>query len=235
MRTFCWTLVLLTVVGISPSWAAGRAQTAAQGIMTNNDVIDLVKSGMSADIIVAKIRTSTCQFDTSAAALKSLKGAGVPDPVIVAMVDPSGKSAGPSDVSNPVNPDDPFAHVRVYRQRLLPGSNFNPPIFVDDKEVFKLANAKRCSVKVTPGHHVVTSDDKSSRIEIDAKPGQEFYVSVQELPGGFFKGRGKLTLMSNQQGKPEYKLEKPLEDDKKTATDMIEPDTGDAPAADQKN
>lgn len=78
MRTFCWTLVLLTVVGISPSWAAGRAQTAAQSIMTNNDVIDLVKSGMSADIIVAKIRTSNCQFDTSAAALKSLKGAGSP-------------------------------------------------------------------------------------------------------------------------------------------------------------
>jgi hypothetical protein len=51
-------------------------------------------------------------------------------------------------------------------------------------------------------------------IQIDAKGGQEYFVSVQELPGGFLKGRGKLTLVANEQGKPEYKLEKPLEDDK---------------------
>jgi hypothetical protein len=45
------------------------------------------------------------------------------------------------------------------------------------------------------------------------------------LPGGFLKGRGKLTLMSNEQGKPEYQIEKPLDDDKKVAKDMIEEDS----------
>jgi hypothetical protein len=102
---------------------------------------------------------------------------------------------------------------------------------VDDKEVFRLVNAKRCSVRISPGPHVISSDDKSSRIQIDAKPGQEFYISVQELPGGFFKGRGKLTLMANEQGKPEYQLAKPLEDDKKVARDMIEEDVDSPPPA----
>jgi hypothetical protein len=49
------------------------------------------------------------------------------------------------------------------------------------------------------------------------------------LPGGFLKGRGKLTLVANEQGKPEYRLAKPLDDDKKVARDMIEEDA-DAPA-----
>jgi hypothetical protein len=47
---------------------------------------------------------------------------------------------------------------------------------------------------------------------------------VQELPGRFLKGRGKLTLVANQQGKPEYRLAKPLDDDKKVAREMIEED-----------
>jgi hypothetical protein len=41
---------------------------------------------MSADIIIAKIKTSSCSFETSPAALKELKEAGVPDAVILAMV-----------------------------------------------------------------------------------------------------------------------------------------------------
>ena len=69
-------------------------------------------------------------------------------------------------------------------------------------------------------------------IEIDAKGGQEFYVSVQELPGGFLKGRGKLTLIANEQGRPEYKLEKPLEDEHKVAKEMLEQDA-DAPGSAQ--
>jgi hypothetical protein len=47
---------------------------------------------------------------------------------------------------------------------------------------------------------------------------------VQELPGGFLKGRSKLTLVANEQGKPEYQLAKPLDDDNKVARDMIEED-----------
>ena len=223
MKVFRWIFILLLILGSAPLRLAAQDGKAAQKALTNQDVVDLVKTGLSPDIIKAKIRASTCQFDTSTAGLKGLKDAGVPDSVIVAMVDPSNKSAGTADAPKTASSSD-SAHVRVYRPRLLPGSGFNPSIFVDDKEVFRLPNARRCSVRISPGPHTISSDDKSSRIQVDAKAGQEFFISVQELPGGFLKGRGKLTLVANEQGKPEYKLEKPLDEDKKVAKDMIEED-----------
>jgi hypothetical protein len=228
MKMFRWLFIFLLILGVAPLRLAAQAAPKA---LSNQDVVDLVKTGLSTDIIVAKIRTSTNQFDTSTAGLKGLKDAGVPDAVIVAMVDPSNKAAAPADVPKTAAAasSSDSAHVRIYRPKLLPGSGFNPSIYVDDKEVFRLVNARRCSVRISPGAHVISSDDKSSRIQIDAKPGQEFYISVQELPGGFLKGRGKLTLMANEQGKPEYQLEKPLDDDKKVARDMIEDDV-DSPA-----
>jgi hypothetical protein len=234
MKVFRWIFIFLLILGIAPLRLAAQDAKATQNPLTNQDVVDLVKTGLSPDIIVAKIRISTNQFDTSTAALKGLKDAGVPDSVIVAMVDPSNKTAAPADApkTDAAASSSDSAHVRIYRPKLLPGSGFNPSIFVDDKEVFRLVNARRCSVRIGPGPHTITSDDKSSKIQIDAKGGQEFYISVQELPGGFLKGRGKLTLMSNEQGKPEYQLEKPLDDDKKVAKDMIEEDSDtSAPAA----
>ena len=230
MKILRWICIFLLILGIAPLRLAAQDAKTTQSALTNQDVVDLVKTGLSADIIVAKIKTSACRFDTSTAALKGLKETGVPDAVILAMVDPSNKTAGTADApKSDAAANSGFAYVRVYRPRLLPGSGFNPSIFVDDKEVFRLVNAKRCSVKITPGSHIISSDDKSSRIQIDAKGGQEFYISVQELPGGFLKGRGKLTLIANEQGKPEYQLEKQLDDDKKVAKEMIEDDP-DSPA-----
>jgi hypothetical protein len=154
--------------------------------------------------------------------------------VIVAMLDPSSKSAASADPPKSGASSSDSAYVRVYRQRLLPGNNFSPPIYVDGMEIFKLGNARRASIRVTPGAHAITSDDNSSMIQIDANGGQEYFVSVQELPGGFLKGRGKLTLVANEQGKPEYKLEEPLEDHNKVAKEMIEPDANEsAPAEGQ--
>jgi hypothetical protein len=224
MKVFRWIFIFLLMLGSAPLRLAAQDAKAVQKALTNQDVVDLVKTGLSPDIIKAKIKASTCQFDTSTAGLKGLKDAGVPDSVIVAMVDPSNKSAGMPDAPKSAASSSDSAHVRVYRPRLLPGSGFNPSIFVDDKEVFRLPNSKRCSVRISPGPHTISSDDKSSRIQVDAKGGQEFYISVQELPGGFLKGRGKLTLVANEQGKPEYQLAKPLDDDKKVAKDMIEED-----------
>jgi hypothetical protein len=232
MKLFRWMFIFLVLFSTAPLRLTAQDAKASQKALTNQDVVDLVKTGLSPEIILAKIRASTSQFDTSTAGLKKLKDAGVPDGVILAMVDPSSKPASAADAPKSAASSSDSAHVRVYRPKLLPGSGFNPSIYVDDKEVFRLVNARRCSVRITPGPHTISSDDKSSRIQVDAKAGQEFYISVQELPGGFFKGRGKLTLVANEQGKPEYQLEKPLDDDKKVAKDMIEDDAEtSAPAA----
>jgi hypothetical protein len=68
MKGLRWIFIFLLILGIAPLRLAAQGKTA----LTNQDVVDLVKTGLSPDIINAKIRASTCQFDTSTAALKGL-------------------------------------------------------------------------------------------------------------------------------------------------------------------
>jgi hypothetical protein len=79
---------------ISEETASESATTATQGraraSLTNSDVVGLVNAGISAEVIIAKIKTASCSFDTSPTALKELKDAGVPDNVILAMVQAPG-------------------------------------------------------------------------------------------------------------------------------------------------
>jgi hypothetical protein len=57
----------------------------AQQTLTNDSVIKLVKSGMSEDLIVTTVSGSAGSYDTSAAGLAALKGAGASDKVIAAI------------------------------------------------------------------------------------------------------------------------------------------------------
>jgi hypothetical protein len=54
--------------------------------LTNADVLTMVKSGLSSEIVVAKIKSSTCAFDTAPKTLADLKTSGVPNAVILAVV-----------------------------------------------------------------------------------------------------------------------------------------------------
>ena len=74
------------------------AQSAAP--LTNKDVIDLVRMGMSTDVIVAKIKNSSSTLDTSLAALQELKTNNVPEAVILAMVNACNRSATATDKPN---------------------------------------------------------------------------------------------------------------------------------------
>jgi hypothetical protein len=68
-------------------------------------VIELVKAGLSSEVILAKIKSSNTNFDTSPAALKELKSANVPDTVILAIVQATGSvSNSPEDVSGSPRP-----------------------------------------------------------------------------------------------------------------------------------
>lgn len=54
--------------------------------LSNKDVLDMENVGLGPDVIIAKIKSSTCDFDTSPAALEQLRAAKVPNEVILAMV-----------------------------------------------------------------------------------------------------------------------------------------------------
>lgn len=75
-----------------PPAAAVKSQSVAPAL-TNKDIVDMMKAGLTADIIVAKIKSSEANFDTSPAALAELKAANVPDDVILAMVKGPGTAA----------------------------------------------------------------------------------------------------------------------------------------------
>jgi tetratricopeptide (TPR) repeat protein len=62
---------------------ATTAQAAASSALTNADVIMMVKSKLSDPLVIQKIQSSTCNFDTSPAGLSSLAKAGVSEPVVM--------------------------------------------------------------------------------------------------------------------------------------------------------
>jgi hypothetical protein len=111
--------------------------------------------------------------------------------------------------------------LHVYRHKRYVGSALAPSIYIDDKQVARVGNGRRFTAKLTPGTHSVRSDDKSSLISIEVKPGQDYYIRVDE-EAGMWKGHGKLTLLPAEQGRPEYTLSKPVEPDRVLAKEMVQ-------------
>jgi len=79
----------------SPIWTQTQDSANLHKRFSNHDVIELVKLGLSDDVIIAKIRTASAagadsvSFDTSVEALKTLKESNVSDAVIKAMINPA--------------------------------------------------------------------------------------------------------------------------------------------------
>jgi len=71
--------------------------------LTNADVVSLVKSGLGEDLIIEKIKTSSCEFRTDPEDLKILHDGGLSDTIIAAMMHavPTDQ-AGPATVIQPV-------------------------------------------------------------------------------------------------------------------------------------
>jgi hypothetical protein len=73
------------------------ARTAGQSTLTNDDVLAFFKAGLPDSVVVAKIQSSDCRFDTSAGTLLKLQAQSIPEAVLVAMV-----QAGPTVVRGSV-------------------------------------------------------------------------------------------------------------------------------------
>lgn len=82
------------------SRAASQAPESKKDIpalaLTNKDVLEMLKAGLTQKVVIAKIKSSTCDFDTSPGTLKELKAASVPDAVVLAMVQAPVPSKAPA-------------------------------------------------------------------------------------------------------------------------------------------
>src|SRR5208337_2998802 len=85
-----------------------QAQKGEKKPLTNADVVSMVKAGLAESTIVLAIQRSTTDFDTSAAALISLKNQCVPQKVLDAMLgggtEKATASAGPTDGAPATSP-----------------------------------------------------------------------------------------------------------------------------------
>jgi hypothetical protein len=111
--SICLACLALAAVAMSLNPAQGAAgQTlspAPANKLTDSDVVDMTKAGLSVDVILAKLQGSPNSFDTSPSALTALKSAGVPDAVILAMVKSSNETTSKEDPAPPVSREPPPA------------------------------------------------------------------------------------------------------------------------------
>jgi hypothetical protein len=71
---------------VQPSVQAQHQRPQPPQPLTNEDVLKMVEAKLASEVVVEKIKSSPCDFDTSPAALAALKGAGVPDALLLLMV-----------------------------------------------------------------------------------------------------------------------------------------------------
>ena len=115
--------------------------------------------------------------------------------------------------------------VYVYRYKQFVGSALEPSVYCDDTQLARMTNGRYFTVKVDPGKHTFNSNDKQSGIELDAKPGQEYFIRLELVPG-MMKGHGRLILMSAEQGAYELKSDKlkPIDASKVANATMVSTD-----------
>lgn len=197
-----------------PSPHATQQQSSSSAAPLNNkDVIELVKAGLSADVVTAKIKSSRTNFDTSPTALQELKAAAVPDAVILAMVQgPSGTPAvAPTEATSGTNTGETKALVYVYRKKNFNTRNMQPSVYVDGVEVARMDDGKFFLIKLDPGKHGLEVNKGHSGAQIDMKPGEQYYFRI-DIKAGFLKGRSEVTYMQKEQGSLEVQKMKPLEE-----------------------
>jgi hypothetical protein len=124
LALLCFLLLGTPIVSLGQSTAAPSDQSQSQGTkLTNRDVLDLVNSGLTTEIVVAKIKSTECAFDTSPSALKELKALGIPDSVILAMVTAGNGSVKSVDSPQNLPASPPTAQVMESHAEPAPSSN----------------------------------------------------------------------------------------------------------------
>jgi hypothetical protein len=78
----CIVLVVTLCVSVTPT-----AFSQDSILLTNADVLTMVQAKLPSALIVEKIKSSSCAFDTFPSVLAELKYKGVPDEVLMAMVE----------------------------------------------------------------------------------------------------------------------------------------------------
>src|SRR5664280_2423577 len=159
--------------------------------LTNADVIQMVRAGISPVVIQAKIAASRTAFDTSTPALVELSKAKVPDSVVTAMID-SGKSSGSpatqlseSGRTNSTPPSPPSGPSRGVALAARTEPTFEG--IMNDWSALGLRESRPVrALKLSIGHATLTVESGSAA----------YVVAGGENVGVFVRGEGALEYVS---------------------------------------
>jgi serine/threonine protein kinase len=111
----------------------------AEGVLTNDNIIQLVEGKVAPSVIVTQIRSSKTKFNFSTSELIRLSKAGVPELVINTMRDPKGATAlGTSAKPGSADDANPNAAAAVPAIPLKSGSHEAVMLSVDDGLPFRI-------------------------------------------------------------------------------------------------
>jgi hypothetical protein len=107
----------------------GVALILAQTALTNDSIIKMVKAGLGDDVVISTVKVQPANYSTDPDGLIALKGAGVSDKVIAAMVDrmaaPPAAVAAPPAASSGTGPVN---EVGVYFRKSDAWADLNPEV-----------------------------------------------------------------------------------------------------------
>ncbi len=146
--------------------------------LSNTDISEMSSAGLPAEVLIAKIKSSACAFDTAPISLKNLKASGVPSNVILAMVEaPVGQPRIVTPVAVPATSDAPAISSKV--------SATNP---TPENRIQKIGTGSTCVILKRMG----PADQITSHLYAFGLRGKQFQYVEGDLPKGV-KFHGRLT------------------------------------------
>jgi hypothetical protein len=100
----------------------------AQAALTNDAILKMAKAGLSEEILLSTIRSQPGNFSTGADDLIALKGAGVSDKVIAAMVEKMASGGAPARPAAPPAAAGPVNEVGVYYKKADTWADLPPEV-----------------------------------------------------------------------------------------------------------
>jgi len=92
-----------------------------------------------------------------------------------------------------------IATVYIYRPKAFMGFALHPTVMLDGKDLINIGNGRLFVGQFPAGKRLFKMDDGKSGAELDLQPGQSYYLKVEIVPG-FWKGGGKMSHVTPEQG-----------------------------------
>jgi Protein of unknown function (DUF2846) len=80
---------------------------------------------------------------------------------------------------------------------------WKPAAFCDNQQIAEMQGGKYVTLNVSAGKHTFTSSKEKNRVEVDVKPGEQYFIRINEP--------GELELVPGVQGRQQIVLMSPLE------------------------